>query len=129
MTDNIKASTGLEILLPKAVQALPVPCGEWDVLRSRIEALTTEPWLFHTIGSVLIGAALATLISILTGAVSTQSAANAVVIAWAVVVCTGLIGAICLFFADRERRAYRQRATDVATQMSFIEQRYERTEV
>ena len=129
MTDNIKASTGFEILLPKAVQAIPVPCGEWDILHSRIEALTTEPWLFHTIGSMLIGASLATFISILTGAVSTQSAPNAVLIAWAVVVCTGLVGAICLLFADKERRAYRQRATDVATQMSFIEQRYERTEV
>ncbi len=129
MTDNIKASTGFEILLPKSVQALPVPCGEWDVLRSKIQELTTEPWFFHTIGSVLIGAALATLISILTGAVSTESSANALVVAWAVVVCTGLIGAICLFFADKERRAYRQRASDVATQMSLIEQRFERTEV
>lgn len=129
MTDNIKASTGFEILLPKSVQALSVPCGEWDVLRSRIEALTTEPWFFHTIGSVLIGAALATLISILTGAVSPKAANNAVIIAWAVVVCTGLIGAICLLFADRERKAYRQRASDVATQMSLIDQRFERTEV
>lgn len=129
MSENIKASTGFEILLPKSVQALTVPCNEWDVLRSKIEKLTTEPWFFHTTGSVFVGAALATLISIWTGAVSTQNAPNALVIAWAVTAVTGLIGLACLIFADKERKAHRDRASDIATQMRLIEQRFERAEV
>lgn len=126
MSDNIKASTGFEILLPKSVQALPVPCNEWDVLRSKIEQLTTEPWFFHTAGSLFMGASLATVISILTGAVSTQNVPNALVIAWAVTVVTGLVGLACLFFANKERKTHQERASDIATQMRLIEQRFER---
>lgn len=129
MSDNIKASTGFEILLPKSVQALTVPCNEWDVLRSKIEKLTMEPWFFHTVGSVFVGASLATAISIWTGAVSTQNAPNALVIAWAVTAATGLVGLACLFFANKERKAHRERASDIATQMQLIEQRFERAEV
>lgn len=129
MSENIKASTGFEILLPKSVQALTVPCNEWDILRDKIKMLTTEPWLFHTVGAVFVGAALATLISIWTGAVSTQNAPNALIIAWAVTASTGLVGIACLVFADKERRAHRHRATDIATQMSLIEQRFERAGV
>jgi hypothetical protein len=122
---NLKLSQGLEVLRPKADKALPIPCNEWDVLKNKIESLTTEPWLFHTSGSILIGAALATLISIWTGSVTATPEKN-LIIAWAVTVVCSLVGAACLFFANFERRTHKSKAADVCTQMELIEQRFER---
>jgi hypothetical protein len=125
---NLKLSQGLEVLRPKADQAFPIPCNEWDVLKEKIQALTTEPWFFHFSGSTLIGAALATLIAILTGSVA-PTPDRSIVIAWAVTVVCGLVGTVCLIFANAERKAHKTKAADVSTQMKLIEQRFERDEV
>lgn len=125
---NLKLSQGLEVLRPRADKALPIPCNEWDVLKEKIDALTTEPWFFHTSGSTLIGAALATLISIWTGAVASTPEKN-IIIAWAVTAVCALVGIACLLFARAERKAHKTRAADVSIQMELIEQRFEREEI
>ncbi len=123
----IKVSQGLEVLRPKSDQAYPVPCNEWDVLRQQIEQLTTDPWLFQNAGSLLLGAAVATVISIWTGAVVPSPAApNATVIAWAVFAVCILTGAAAIYFAHKERGVHRSKAAMVVTQMKLIEHRFER---
>jgi undecaprenyl pyrophosphate phosphatase UppP len=126
---NLKLSQGLEVLRPKADQALPIPCNEWDVLKNKITELTTEPWFFHTVGSILIGASLATIISIITGAVSTTTIKEALIIAWAVTIVCALVGGACLLFANSERKSHKAKASDILTQMNLIEQRFEREEI
>ena len=123
----IKLSQGYEVLRPKSDQAYPVPCNEWDVLRHQIEQLTTDPWLFQNAGSVLLGAAVATLTSIWTGAVlPSPSAPNAIVIAWAVTIVCAITGGAALLFAHMERGVHRAKANQVVAQMKFIEQRFDR---
>ncbi len=123
----VRVSQGYEVLRPKSDKAFPVPCNEWDVLRKQIEALAIEPWLFHTIGSVLVGASLATAISVWTGAVAvTTSNPSAVVIAWAVTAVCGGTGLLCMYFARKEREVHRMKAGNVATQMKLIEERFDR---
>ena len=126
---NLKLSQGFEVLRPKNDKAFPIPCNEWDVLKAKIRDLTTEPWLFHSTGTTLVGAALATAISVWTGAVSTASMSNAIVIAWAVTGACGVTGLACIGLAHKEREAHRSKASDVVTQMSLIEQRFERDEI
>ncbi len=126
---NFTMSQGLEVLSPKDDKALPIPCNEWDILKGKIRNLTTEPWLFQTAGSTLIGASLATAISVWTGATSATSIPNAIVIAWAVTVVCLLVGLVCLFFAHMERGVHRTKASDVVTQMDLIEQRFEREKI
>ena len=125
---NLKLSHGLEVLRPKTDKAFPIPCNEWDVLKKKIDALTTEPWFFQASGSTLIGAALATVISIWTGAVAPTPERN-IVVAWAVTTVCGLVGIVCLLFAHAERKAHKTKAADVSTQMKLIEQRFEREEI
>ena len=127
-TSNLQMSQGFEVLRPKNDKALPIPCNEWDVLKQKIDCLTTEPWFFHTTGSILVGAALATLISIWTGAVASPPGSNTLVIAWAITVTTAITGLVCLGFAHTERGVHRAKASDVVTQMTLIEQRFERNE-
>lgn len=122
---SVRVSQGYEVLRPRSDQAIPIPCNEWDVLKSQISELTTEPWLFHNLGSLLIGAALATLISVLTGAIN-SNAANGTVIAWAAFFICLIAGALCLYFAHKERAVHRTKAQHVLTQMSLIESRFDR---
>ncbi|MBA0014168.1 MAG: hypothetical protein H0Z53_00885 [Nitrosospira sp.] len=126
---NLKLSQGLEVLRPKADKAFPIPCNEWDVLKGKINDLTTEPWFFHSTGTTLIGAALATLIAIWTGAVTTTADKNTIVIAWAITAVCLMVGVVSLFFAHAERKAHKSKASDVLTQMKLIEQRFEREEI
>ena len=126
---NLNLSQGLEVLRPKADKALPIPCNEWDFLKEKIKQLTTEPWFFQSAGSTFIGAALATAISVLTGAVSATTVQNALFIAWTVIVVCLFVGSICLFFAYKERQVHRTKASEVVTHMLLIEQRFEREEI
>lgn len=123
---TLKVSQDYEVLTPKFDKAFFIPCDEWDIWKSQIDELTMEPWLFHTLGSLLLGASLATAISIWTGAISTSSIANAVVIAWSVVAVCGLTGLACMYFANKERRVHRSKAQYVINQMKLIEKRFER---
>ncbi|MGN4997041.1 hypothetical protein [Aeromonas sp. 61P] len=127
MTANtgFKMSQGLEVLTPKNDKALPIPCNEWDELKRQIETLTTEPWLIQMIGSLLLGAALAILTSILTGTISDAEKMNSV-ISWAVCCVCAITGFLSLYFAHKEKLTHRSRATSIATQMNLIEQRFER---
>jgi hypothetical protein len=124
---NLRLTQGFEVLRPKADKAFPIPCAEWDVLREQIAKLSMEPWVFHTVGSMLVGAALATIISIWTGAVTNSaSTPNALVVGWAIAAVTGGCGIASLYFAQKERSVHRSRAGSVVTQMQLIEQRFER---
>ena len=119
-------SQGYEVLPPKSGKAYPIPCDEWDLLKNKISKATSEPWLFHTTGSALIGMALSALLPIVTNAFQLPAQQRAQDVTWLVLVITGVCGAACLYFAHKERQANRDRASDVAAQMQLIEQRYER---
>jgi hypothetical protein len=127
--NSIKLSQGFEVLRPKNDKMIPIPCKEWDYLLDQIKDLTTEPWLFQTAGSNLIGASLATAIAIWTGAVAaTATAPNSVIIAWAVTAACFVCGLACIYFAHKERAVHRAKASAVVMQMKLIEERFEREE-
>ena len=125
-TTTFHVSQGLDILTPRSGEAFPIPCDEWDVLKDRVRTLSTEPWFFHTVGSVLVGACLSTFVSILLGTFAAPNQETSRVVAWAVGAVTLISGALCLFFADKERAVQRVRASDIVTQMELIEKRFER---
>ncbi len=122
-------SQGLDVLQPKSGPAYPIPCGDWDALKEQIKRISHEPWFFHTLGSILLGASLATFITIILGTIDSAQHEKAHIIAWAIVAVTGLSGALCMFFAHKERGIKRQRGSDLVTQMELIEQRFERKSV
>jgi hypothetical protein len=124
--EPFKMSQGYNVLVPKSGGAYPVPCNEWDFLKKKIRELSQRPWVFHTVGSILLGAALSTLIAIIVGGISATTHPNAEVVAWAVVVTGAVCGAVCLFFADQQNRMHRIQADDIVTQMELVEQRFER---
>ena len=100
---TFQLSQGLDVLIPRSGQAYPIPCDEWALLRTKISKLTTEPVLFHTAGSLLIGASVSTLVTILLGTFQLPAQQRQLDIAWAIVVVTLLTGCACAYFAHKER--------------------------
>lgn len=118
-------SHGLEVLRPKSDKAFPIPCDEWSMLKGKIKKITSEPWLFHTLGSLLLGASVSTFLAILLNTFRLPEQQRTLDISWAVFAITFICGTICLFFANGVRSVHRERATDVVAQMELIEKRYE----
>lgn len=119
-------SQGLVVLPPKNDHAFPIPCEEWAILKGKIGKLSAEPWFFHTLGSLLLGAALSILIAILLGSFSPSEQQRAYDLAWMAFAVTLVCGSVCLLFAQKERTIHRERATDVVAQMELIEMRFDR---
>jgi hypothetical protein len=126
MTDSpYQMSQGYQVLPPKSSNAYPIPCEEWELLKNKISKASNEPWLFHTLGSALVGVALSAALPIVTSAFQLPAQQRSQDITWLVLVCTSILGVAFLYFAHKQREANRERATDVAAQMQLIEQRYE----
>lgn len=124
---KFQVSQGFDVLPPRSGNAYPIPCEEWKALKSKISKITSEPWFFHTIGSLLLGVALSSFVTILLETFSAPDQLRALYASWGVVATTAISGLLCLFFANKERIAQRERATDVVAQMELIEKRYEET--
>jgi hypothetical protein len=123
---NLQISQGLVVLPPRSDDAYPIPCEEWSNLKLRVSKLTSEPWLFHTMGSVFVGAALSTLVAIFVTPFQLPEQQRVVDISWAVLAVTAVCGAACMYFAHKERGVHRDRASDVVAQMELIEKRFDR---
>ncbi|MBI4681027.1 MAG: hypothetical protein HY753_07470 [Nitrospirae bacterium] len=64
---SIQMSQDYDVLPPKTGKAYPILCEEWDYLKKNVGSISEKPNIYHTIGSVLLGAFISTLIAILTG--------------------------------------------------------------
>ena len=122
---SLQLSQGYEVLPPKSGKAYPVPCDEWAFLKSKLAVVSTPPWILPALSFLFLGATLATLIALLVGGVAPGEAGKGLVIAWAVVVATGVIGVACLSLAVKQQNMQRTVVGEVIRQMELIEQRFE----
>jgi len=130
MTENssIQMSQGYDVLPPKTGKAYPILCEEWDYLKNNVATITERPNFYHTIGAVLLGACLSTFIAIVTGSFpnpNPETVSQKLIVAWAVVAVTLIVGSICLYFAREKRKLIEKKASDVLSQMELIEKRYQ----
>ena len=121
-TGTIKMSQGLDVLQPRSGEAYPIPCEEWEFLKSKIRLMSDSPWFYQTVGSALIGAAISTALALLFATLSEKQQ----IIAWAAVVVTAVCGSLALLFAQQQKKVRQVQASDVLIQMEIIEKRYER---
>jgi hypothetical protein len=118
-------SQGFDVLQPKSGRAYPVPCDEWDFLKSQLGRASGAPWIYQTIGSLLAGAAITTLVTIIIGALPSPAQSSAIIIAWAVVAVGAICAVLCFFFASQQGKMQSVQILDVVKQMEIIERRYE----
>ena len=128
MTESsFQMSQGYDVIPPKPGRAYPILCEEWDHLKGQIRNIKTSFGTYHTLGSVLVGAAITTLISIFLGAYSAAASSDPKipVIAWAVTVTTFITGSAFLYFARESRTVSDKQAEEVVRQMELIEKRFD----
>ena len=121
---SLNISQGYEVLAPRSGPAFPIPCTEWDYLVERLRQVENPPWFFQAGGFTLIGAAITTLIALLSGAV--PSVGDARFVAWSATIVAGVLGISFLALHRRELALHRSAVSDVLRQMELIETRYDR---
>ena len=121
---SYQVTQGFKVLKPKEASAYPIPCDEWNFLKSKLERLTHSPWFFHTMGAVFLGVGLSTCTSIILGGFPRDDNLQASAVAWAVVAVAMLVGGACLLFASQQRKLREDSASEVVRQMELIELRY-----
>lgn len=130
MTENssIQMSQGYDVLQPKTGKAYPILCEEWAYLKTNIGTITEKPDIYNSLGFVLLGACLSTVIAIFTGTFPSPTpniVSSKLIIAWAIAVVTLLVGLICLYFGNEKRKLIEKKASDILIQMELIERRYQ----
>lgn len=121
---GFQMSQGYDVLPPKSSRAYPIPCDEWDLLKIKIQSIASPPAFFSNVGAVLIGAAITTFITILTGAYSDQAKQYELVVASAVVVVCLISGILSYIFSRLQQNTRRVLAGEIISQMELIEHRY-----
>jgi hypothetical protein len=122
--ESFRISQGFDVLQPKTGRAYPVPCDEWDFLKRKLREASPAPWVFRALGSLFLGAALTTFITILSGAVLSIPQPYSVVIRWAVVAVSAICGFVFLYSAGQQDKLHQTQVSDAITQMELIERRY-----
>lgn len=122
---SLQLSQGYEVLAPRSGKAYPVPCDEWAFLKSKLQKVSAPPWVLPATSFTLLGAAIATFITILTGGVAPGTNGLGVVIAWAAVATTAMTGIACLILAIKQSRMERTQVSEVIRQMELIENRFD----
>lgn len=121
MSDNYKFSQDYEIIPPQRQKVYPISIKEWNNIKQRISEIRDDANLYHTIGSVLLGTALSTLITALISDFTTE---KSLWICWSIFFITGLSGLLSLHFGREQRKVQNRKSEDVIEQMDLIEDRY-----
>jgi hypothetical protein len=122
---GFRVSQDYAILEPKSGPAFPIPCEEWERLKSRLKKVSSPPWLYEACASVLAGISLTMLVNILTDMLPDPKIhPNASVVAWAVFVGSGVLAMAFFGFSVVGRRMRNVYVSDVIGDMELIEKRF-----
>jgi len=126
--DPFEISQGFSIIQPNPDRAYPIPCTEWNYLKNKIGKISEKINVYHTLGSILLGAAASTIIALVSGGfpkTEEGEVSSQIIIAWACVVVCLICGGVCMLFAFEKRKVSDVKSSDVISHMEVIEQRFE----
>lgn len=122
MADNIKFSQDYEVIPPQKQLSYPILTTEWSLIKKKIEEIKDNTNGWHTIGSILIGATVITLITSLTLIGDTNKVP---LIIWgSATILTGVIGGFAFYFGKEQRETQNKSKEDVIDFMKIIEERF-----
>jgi hypothetical protein len=122
MADNYKFSQDYEIIAPQKQKSYPISTSEWQIIKSKITNIKDNANFWHTIGSILIGACISTLIAALINDFKTE---KFLWTSWFAFVVTGLTGGLAFYFGRAQRETQNQSKEDVLDFMKIIEDRFQ----
>ncbi|MGJ8674301.1 hypothetical protein [Rubritalea sp.] len=116
------------VIQPESGEAYPILCSDWDHIKSEVISIKTSFQLYHTLGSIFLGASITSFISIISGAYpSNSNNTTTIVIAWSVTICCLVIGAFCLHFANETKQNSNKQAEQIISQMEIIEKKFKKS--
>ncbi|EBL6483199.1 hypothetical protein AT359_24495 [Salmonella enterica subsp. enterica serovar Schwarzengrund] len=125
--NNFKMSQDYEIAQPKKKMAYPILVEEWDFLIGKIESISDDDNIYHTIGSIFLGVAGSAFIAALTLDLPSDDGymPRQILISWYVFWASLICGVLSMFFGRKNKKINRTSAKDIVQQMRLIEKRYE----
>jgi len=126
MADNYKFSQDYELIAPQKQRSYPISTSEWTIIKNKISAIRDNANFWQTLGSILLGACLSTLITALINDFKTD---KLLWTCWFVTVITGITGALCFYFGKQQRVTHNQSKVDVLDFMHIIEDRFQTVSV
>lgn len=125
MTDKYKFSQDYELITPQKQRSYPITTTEWSLIKKKIYEIVETANLWQTIGSILIGAAISTLIAALINDFKTD---KLLWTCWFAFFVTGLSGGLSFYFGKEQRKTQNKTKEDVLDFMNIIEDRFQYTE-
>lgn len=120
--DNYKFSQDYELIPPQKQRSYPISTTEWNLIKKKILEVKDGANFWHTLGSILIGAAISTLITAIINDFKTE---KLLWICWSAVFVTGVSGALAFFFGNAHRQTQNKSKDDVIEFMAIIEERFQ----
>ena len=121
MADNYKFSQDYELIPPQKQRSYPISTTEWTLIKKKISEVKDGANFWHTIGSILIGAAISTLITALINDFKTE---KLLWTCWAAFFVTGISGSFAFYFGKEQRQTQNKSKEDVIDFMTIIEERF-----
>lgn len=111
-------------------KAYPIPVKEWDLLKQQIACIKERANVWHTVGSVLLGAALTAVLNGMVGTFPPPPTGSRISIAevinWAFFAVTFISSVLSFCFGRSHLNLQRRSAEGIVNQMHLIEGRFQK---
>lgn len=121
MADNYKFSQDYELIPPQKQRSYPISTTEWNLIKKRINNIKDDANLWQTVGSILVGTAVPTLITALIGDFKNDKSTW---ICWTAFWVTAIPGGLAFYFGSQQRKTQNETKEDVLDYMNIIEERF-----
>ena len=130
-TPEFKMSQDYELVPPTKGKAYPILITEWNIIKDGINKIDDQTNMFHTIGSIVLGFGLSTIISAFIYEQpnpATVSSNTKLIIIWAAAIVTTIIGTTFLVFGKKKKDLIEYSKTQVTSLIKMIEDRFKAPE-
>jgi len=121
---NFQYSQDFEVVPTRPEKVYTIKCTDWNRIKDKMSKIGS-PWLYPAAGSVMLGSAITTLITIVLGTFDVATMHHTRMIAWCIFFTTGSIGLMCLHIANQEYTIALEKARDIVKQMNEIEESFD----
>ena len=118
---NFTLSHSFEISTPKTEGAYPISHSEWNLIKTRVQSIKYKIDAFSILGSILIGAALSSLI---TNLATDFKDSKSSMISWFIFALCLLVGGLCFLFCVLRAKETNSKPQEIIDHMLLIEARY-----
>lgn len=120
--ENYKFSQDYELITPQKQRSYPISTSEWNLIKKKISEVRDNFNFWQTLGSILIGAAISTLVTLL---INDFKSAKNILICWGLFLVSVISGSLSFYFGFLYQKIQNISKQDVIGFMVIIEERFQ----